>query len=117
MIAFLIKICAAGLLLLGVLVAVYGTYLMTLAYHPFKTKLDLVKNILRVSWLFATFRFRAAHELVDTVEQFAEVNPEDRTKSLRGIYFLFLSFVLQTAGSILAVIDVLVTSRAETHVK
>lgn len=116
LIAFLIKISAAGLLLLGVIVAVYGTYLMTLAYHPFK-KLDLIKNILRVCLRLTTFRWRSANRIVEDAVSFAEANPENRPKSLRGIYFLFVSFVLQTAGSILAVIDVLLTARAESHLK
>jgi len=106
--AFVVKIGAAVFLLIGVVVAVYGTYLMTTAYHPFK-KLDLVRNMLRVSFRLVTIQWRAADDLIKDVASVALANPEDRPTSLRGVYFLFVSFLFQTVGAILAVVDVLIS--------
>ena len=97
-------------MLAGVVVAVYGTYLMTTAYHPFKT-LDLIKNMARTFFRLSTLRWRKAKELITDVSNL-EVNKEDRAKSLMGVYFLFLSFVLQTAGAVLAVLDVVISAHA-----
>ena len=84
---------------------------MTLAYHPFKTKTDLVKNILRVIGLLLIFRWRRAHTLVSDVAGVAAMNTEDKASSLRGLYFLFLGFILQTVGAALAVADVVLGIR------
>ncbi|HZE82385.1 MAG TPA: hypothetical protein VE604_15905 [Candidatus Polarisedimenticolia bacterium] len=108
--AFAIKLGAAVFLLAGVAVAVYGTYLMTTAYHPFKT-FDLIKNVIRTFFRLSTFRWRKAKALITDVSNL-EVNKEDRAKSLMGVYFLFLSFVLQTVGAVLAVLDVVISLHA-----
>jgi hypothetical protein len=107
--AFAIKILAAGFTFLGVIVGVLGTYLMTMAYHPFD-KPGVVYNFFRVMGLVLTFRWSAAMAMIDDASFFGEMNPEDRAKSLRGIYVLGASFVFQTAGALLTIIDVLIGS-------
>lgn len=103
--AFAIKICAAALTLVGVVIGVVGTYLMTSAYHPFNAP-AVTFNFFRVVGLFITFRWQRAWEMLGDAAFFGGVNREDRTRSLFGIYVLGVSFLFQTAGAILFIIDV-----------
>ena len=45
--------------------------------------------------------------MIDDVAFYGELNPEDRAISLKGIYVLGFSFLVQTAGAIFAVADAL----------
>jgi hypothetical protein len=103
--AFAIKICAAAFTLLGVVIGVVGTYLMTSAYHPFNAP-AVTFNFFRVLALFITFQWKKAWDMLGDAAFFGEVNREDRTKSLFGIYVLGVGFLFQTIGAILFVVDV-----------
>jgi hypothetical protein len=112
--AFAIKMGAAAFLLAGVVVAVYGTYLMTQEFHPFRIG-SLVISVVTALFLIVTFQWKSANHLVADIS-LTEVNPQDRSKALKGVYFLFLSFILQTIGAVLAVMDVLVSTHIpENH--
>lgn len=97
---------AAAFLLAGVIVAVYGTHLMTEEFHPFKIG-ELIKSLVITFFLLLTLQWKKANELVADIS-LTEVNPQDRSKALKGVYFLLMSFVLQTIGAALAVLDVIV---------
>lgn len=105
LIAIELKVDIAYLSLAGVLLGLLGTYLMTSAYHPFGEG-GLIKNFFRVVGLALTLRWKQAKDIVTDVVSFGDLNPEDRRKSLTGIYLLFLSFAVQTAVAILGVFDV-----------
>jgi hypothetical protein len=99
---------AAILTLLGVITGVYGTYLMTAAYHPFDSEgWGVTKNFFRVMVHFATFRWKSAKLLIRKAAFYGEMNKEDRALSLAGIYVLSFSFLLQTVGAAFAIADVL----------
>jgi hypothetical protein len=101
-------LAAAILTLLGVLTGVYGTYLMTTAYHPFDSAgWGVTKNFIRVMWRFATLRWKAAKTLIQKAAFYGEMNKEDRALSLAGIYMLSFSFLLQTIGAAFAIADAL----------
>jgi hypothetical protein len=101
-------LAAAILTLLGVLTGVYGTYLMTMAYHPFdSTGWGVTRNFIRVMWRLATLRWKSAKALIQKAAFYGEMNKEDRALSLAGLYVLSFSFLLQTVGASLAIADVL----------
>jgi hypothetical protein len=103
--AFAIKLCAALFSLVGVVLGVVGTYLMTSAYHPFNAQ-AATYDFLHVVFLFLTFRWKRGLRTIGDAAFFGEVNPEDRRRSLLGIYVLGVSFLFQTAGALLFVVDV-----------
>lgn len=88
----------------GVVLGVAGTYLMTAAYHPFGGS-GVFRNWLRCVFMFVTFRWKSALELIGDVASFGELNRENRAKSLLGIYVLLLSFAFQTLGAAFAIAD------------
>lgn len=100
---------SAILTLLGVLVGVYGTHQMTMAYHPFGGA-GVIRNFFRMVVLFLIFRWNSAKTLIGDAAFFGEMNREDRTQSLMGIYILGVSFLLQTAGAAFAVADLIITA-------
>src|SRR5216684_517088 len=101
-------LAAAILTLLGVIVGVYGTFLMTMQYHPFDRRgWGVAKNFLRVMVRLGTFRWKSAKVLITKAARFGEVNDEDRALSLTGIYVLSFSFLLQVAGGAFAIADAL----------
>ena len=108
--AFAIKLFAALFGFIGVVIGIIGTYLMTSAYHPFGAP-GVSYNFVRVFWLFLTFRWKQAMEMLSDAAFFGEVNREDRTRSLLGIYVLGISFLFQTAGAALAIVDVLTSGK------
>ena len=99
-----LKFDIAILALFGVLLGLVGTYLMTTAYNPFGSG-GLIKNFGRVAFWTLTFQWKAARDVVRDAALFGELNPENRGRSLGGIYLLFLSFVVQTAAGILGIVD------------
>jgi hypothetical protein len=89
--------------LAGVLSGLYGTYLMTQSYHPFEPW-GFVCHICRYMWkLIREGKPEARKYLQDTINTAA--GGEDRSTSLRGIYYLFASFLLQSTGSLLWLMD------------
>ena len=108
---FAIKLCAAIFTFAGVVIGIIGTYLMTSAYHPFKAP-AVIYNFFRVIGLLLRFQWKRAREMLSDAAFFGEINPEDRARSLLGIYVLGISFLFQTVGAALYIIDVF-TSRSE----
>ena len=81
---------------------------MTMAYHPFDNKgFGVTKNFFRILVRFATFRWKSARQLISKAAYYGEMNEEDRSLSLSGIYVLSFSFLLQAIGAFFAIADVL----------
>lgn len=99
-----VRVSAAIFALLGIVVGVFGTLQMTRMYHPY-TSLQVFRNILGVISRWVISGRAEAEALLKTSADLGEINKEDRTRSLFGLYLLILSFVFQSVGAGLAVVD------------
>jgi hypothetical protein len=97
--AFL-EIGGAGLTLLGVVVSVYGTFVLTQWTHTYSL-VDFLKSTVKMF-----FRKAKRQERINQVATaLTEGKDEEKAKSLAGLQWVFLGFVLQAFGSILLTID------------
>ena len=98
-----VHIAAPVATLVGVLVSVIGTYLITQSEHPF-SHIEFWKSVAKVLWLLITGRKAAAEELVQTASGVA-MNTKSLAISLFGLYIVFIGFLIQGLGSILWCVD------------
>jgi hypothetical protein len=99
----IVQVGAPAACLAGVVCGLCGTYLMTQSYHPFKPS-GFIGHIGRYLWIrLSNGKLKAREYLEETIKTTA--SPEDRSTSLRGIYYLFASFLLQSLGSIFWLVD------------
>jgi hypothetical protein len=100
-----VEIGGAVLSLLGVVVSVYGTYLMTKWYHPYKWA-GFVKSVALSVWreIAGEGEKTARHNRVAAL--MAEMTPENKAESLNGIHWVFFGFLLQAIGALLILGDV-----------
>ena len=89
---------------IGVILGVMGTLLICKPHHPF-TVWGLVKHIFSLALYAMRKGPSQASGLVRTASRLAAINEEDRAKSLLGVYFVFLGFVMQAIGALLWTID------------
>jgi hypothetical protein len=80
----------------GSVLAMVGALKQTNAYYPFKAW-TLVGHALIVT-VKSIFGADVSAEIYSAAN-LAKSNPEDRVKSLQGLYCLFCGFLLQLAGS------------------
>jgi zinc transporter ZupT len=80
----------------GSMLGMAGALLQTNAYYPFKPA-PLIKYLLGIT-LGPILGKNVADE-IHTAAKLAEKRPEDRAKSLHGLYFLFCGFLLQLVGA------------------
>jgi hypothetical protein len=80
----------------GSILGMAGALKQANAYYPFKAW-PLAGHALKVT-VRSIFRKNVLEE-IKTAAKLAEVNSEDRVKSLQGLYWLFCGFLLQLAGS------------------
>jgi hypothetical protein len=99
-----VEISAAALSLVGVLVGVYGTYVLTKWYHPFGWW-SFTMSIVVMFWRKITFAEAKSERVNKTAAALAGMTPENRAESLHGLHWIFLGFLLQTAGAALAMVD------------
>jgi hypothetical protein len=104
MLTGILSLSGPVLTLIGMALGMWGTLLMVRAYHPFST-LRVVVNLLQVLALCLTGRMKQAGQLLEDASRLAEINEENRFRTLVGIYLLVFSFLLQTLGAALIVID------------
>ncbi len=90
--------------LLGVMLGTWGTLLMCRAYHPFSTWKVVVHLADVIGSLLRGERAAAAQAIKDASE-FARVNPENKYRTLMGVYILVFSFFVQTIGALLILAD------------
>ena len=99
-----VRLGAAGFALLGVVVGIVGTLLMTRMYHPY-TSTQIFRNIFGVLKRFVLSGRQEAENLLQASSDLGEINKENRARSLFGLYLLICSFFLQTLGAVLGVLD------------
>jgi hypothetical protein len=102
----LIQVLGPVTTLVGVLLSVWGTYLLTRWYHPFGF-LDFIKSVFQVTALFIARRRRRAIDVTRAAARFGDLNEENRAESLIGLCFIFVGFVLQAVGAVCWGIDTL----------
>lgn len=99
-----LEIIGAVLTLLGVVVGVLGTYLMTKFYHPFGP-LGFTKSMARTI-IGMIFEREKTERYIEVAGKFAKLKEENKGESLVGLHWVFFGFSLQTLGAILIMIDV-----------
>lgn len=92
--------------LLGVLVGVAGTLMMSHQYHPF-TSFKLLTHSFNIAARLLIKSPEDTRRLMYETSQLSLVNEEDRGRSLFGLYCLIFSFFLQMFGAVLMLIDML----------
>ena len=51
---------------------------------------------------------KEARQAIRDAEQFSNINPENRYRTVAGVYLLVFSFVVQTIGAVLILLDIIV---------
>ena len=90
--------------LLGVFAGAWGTLLMCRPYHPFGTWRVLL-HLASVAGMVLRGRFAEASQSIRNASDFSAINPENRFRTLEGVYVLVFSFLLQTLGATLIFAD------------
>lgn len=90
--------------LIGVILGTWGTLLMCRAYHPFSTW-KVIVHLADVMGSLLRGNTAAASQAIKDASEFARVNPENKYRTLTGVYILVFSFALQTIGAILILAD------------
>jgi hypothetical protein len=85
--------------MLGVLLSVWGTYLLTRWYHPFRFW-GFLGSVLQVTGLFVTGRRERATSILRAAAKFGRLNEEERAESLIGLCLIFVGFLLQAMGAL-----------------
>ena len=92
-----ISIGVPVLSLAGVCLGAVGALTICRPYFPF-SEWQLPRHMLGVAWYYVTGKGDLARRVMSTTVSFGELNPEDRTASFTGVYFIFLGFILQAVG-------------------
>ena len=90
--------------LLGVLIGAYATLLMCREYHPFGTW-SVMGHLFWIGWKLLVGDVKEVRIALKAASEFAQVNPANRYRTLAGVYVLVFSFLVQTLGALLIVID------------
>ena len=93
--------------LVGVVLGAYGTLLMCRPYHPFTTW-GVVQHLLWIAGRVLTGNTQAAREAIRDANDFSTINPEKRDRTVAGVYVLVFSFIVQTIGAVLILVDLVV---------
>jgi hypothetical protein len=108
------------LTLLGVLVSIGGTYLLTRTLHPYDVS-SFVEHVIDspefAMALLTKWRIKSPSEEIaphwkqklqelEDLAKLAEANPERGSVSLVGVDLVFIGFLLQFLGGVLLVVDV-----------
>jgi len=93
--------------LVGVVLGAYGTLLMCRPYHPFTTW-GVVQHLLWIAGKILTGNTQAAREAIRDANDFSTINPEKRDRTVAGVYVLVFSFIVQTIGAALILVDLVV---------
>src|ERR1700719_4536877 len=95
-----LEVGGALLTLVGVVIGVYGTFLMTKFYHPY-APVGFVVSMVRMLGRILIGQAKRNQEHSDVAAVFAELTPEKKGESLSGAHWLFIGFFLQTIGATL----------------
>ena len=80
----------------GSMLGMTGALQQTNAYYPFKPG-PFLGYMLRIT--FGPILRKSVADEIHTAAKLSEKRPEDRAKSLHGLYFLFCGFLLQMVGA------------------
>jgi hypothetical protein len=96
---------AAGIVgLAGVLVSIWGTFLLTRFYHPFGPG-SFLRTVAKATLHFMTGRQDKALARARLITKLGAITPEQKAKSLLGVYWIFVGFVLQGVAVALSLGD------------
>jgi len=93
--------------LVGVVLGAYGTLLMCRPYHPF-TNWGVVQHLVWIAGKVLTGNTQAAREAIRDANDFSTINPENRDRTVAGVYVLVFSFIVQTIGAVLILVDLVI---------
>jgi hypothetical protein len=93
--------------LIGVVLGAYGTLLMCRPYHPFGTW-DVVRHLLWICSRLLVGDTQTARHAIRDANEFSTINPENRYRTVAGVYVLVFSFIVQTIGAVLILVDLVV---------
>jgi len=93
--------------LLGVILGAWGTLLMCRPYHPFSTW-GIVKHLSWIAKQVLAGKLQDARDAIREAEAFSTINPENRYRTVAGVYLLVFSFAVQTIGAALILVDMIV---------
>jgi hypothetical protein len=99
-----LEIFAAIFSLLGVIVGVRGTYLLTSWTHTYDWW-NFTLSIAKMFWRKLICQEDKNKRVEKTSAILAKLNDENKAESLHGLEWVFLGFILQTVGAILTAID------------
>lgn len=99
-----LEVGAAGLTLLGVIVGVYGTYILTKWTHPLGWW-GFNWSVLVMFGRKLIGRDDETTRINEVSTRLATMSAENKAESLHGLHWVFFGFVLQTIGAVLLVID------------
>jgi hypothetical protein len=94
--------------LLGVVLGAYATLLMCREYHAFGTW-DIIRHLFWIAGKLATGRTEDARNALKDASEFARINAANQYRTLAGVYVLVFSFLVQTVGAILILVDLFYT--------
>jgi hypothetical protein len=101
--AFL-EIGAAVLSLVGVIIGVWGTYLLTKFTHPLGFWAFTV-GVIQMFGRKLGGQGEYNKRVHDTAVILSRMRPEDKAESLHGLHWIFFGFILQTLGAVMAAVD------------
>jgi hypothetical protein len=104
-----IEVGGALFTLIGVVIGVYGTFLMTKFYHPYSFS-GFIKSLVNMLGRAITGQQRRNELHVDIAAEFGKLNQEKKGETLSGANWLFVGFFFQTVGAVLAFIDFLMVN-------
>ena len=93
--------------LVGVVLGAYGTLLMCRPYHPFGTW-GVVRHLLWICGRVLAGDTARARQAIRDANDFSTINPENRDRTVAGVYVLVFSFLVQTVGAVLILVDLMV---------
>ena len=93
--------------LVGGVLGAYGTLLMCRPYHPFGTW-GVVRHLLWICGRVLAGDTAATRQAIHDADKFSTINPENRDRTVAGVYVLVFSFLVQTGGAVLIIVDLMV---------
>jgi len=94
-----IQILGPAVTLAGVLLSIWGTFLLTRWYHPFDFR-NFVKAAVHVTLLYIRGRSKEANEYIEAATKIGHLNEERRARSMAGLLVIFAGFLLQAIGAV-----------------
>lgn len=99
-----LELGGAGLTLLGVIIGVYGTYILTKWTHPLGWW-GFNWSVLVMFWNKLTRSEDRITRINEVSTKLAAMSVENKAESLHGLHWVFFGFVLQTLGAVLLAFD------------